>query len=295
MSHMSLATPLPTRLSARDGLKLHLSHWPVTPPPAEARGVVVLLHGLSEHGQRYKDTAARLNALGWAVVAPDLRGHGLTEGPRCGLRQDDDLLHDLATVVDAVRAAYPRLPLVLMGHSMGGALSARFAAAQALPRDDVPWARPLEGLVLSAPALQPTMSLVQKALLSTMGRLIQDVPVPIAFKPEWVNPDPAVIEEFNNDPLAHGKITPRMALFLAAQGPIVTRRAPAWTVPTLLLYTPDDRLVMREGCERFAQAVPPELMTLRTFPGLAHDVLRVPERERVLQTLQQWLQTTFPA
>lgn len=257
--------------------------------------MVVLLHGLSEHGRRYQDVAGKLNEWGWAAVAPDARGHGLNEGPRCGLRQDDDLLHDLATVIDGVRQAYPGVPLVLMGHSMGGALAARFAAAQALPREEASWTRPIDGLVLSAPALQPTMSLVQKALLSTMGRLIQDVPVPIAFKPEWVNPDPAVIEEFNNDPLAHGKITPRMALFLAAQGPIVWRRAAAWTVPTLLLYTPDDRLVMREGCERLAQAVPHELMTLRAFPGLAHDLLRIPERERVLLSLQQWLAATFPA
>jgi alpha-beta hydrolase superfamily lysophospholipase len=257
--------------------------------------VVVLMHGLSEHGRRYRDTAASLNGWGWAVVAPDLRGHGLNEGPRCALRQDDDLLHDLAAVLDAVRPAYAGLPLVLMGASMGGCVAARFAAARALPRDDVAWARPIDGLVLSAPALMPSMSLVQKALLSTMGRLIMDVPVPIAFKPEWVNPDPAVIEEFNNDPLAHGKITPRVALFMASQGPIVMRRAPAWTVPTLLLYTPDDKLVMREGCERFAQAVPHELMTLRAFPGLAHDLLRIPERARVLLELQQWLAATFPA
>ncbi len=281
----------PSSLHARDGLTLHLSHWPVTAP----KGVVVFLHGLTEHGQRYAETAQRLNEIGWAVVAPDLRGHGRSEGPRGAMVHDDDYLHDLAAILDVVSKTYPGLPLVLQGHSMGGALAARFAAAQALPREDIPWARPLDGLILSAPALQPTMSLVQKALLSTMGRLIQDVPVPVAFKPEWSSSDPAVIAEYNNDHLIHKKITPRVALFLAEQAHVVMRRAPSWTTPTLMLYTPQDRLIMPQGCERFMKALPAELATTQVFPGLLHDMLREPDRARVHQALQQWLATTFAA
>lgn len=282
---------LPSQVRARDGLALHLLHWPMASP----KGVVVLLHGLSEHGQRFKETAQRINEAGWAVVAPDLRGHGLSEGPRGAMSQDDDYLHDLASVLDTVAAAYPGVKLVLMGHSMGGALAARFAAAQALPREDVPWARALDVLVLSTPTLQATMSLIQRALLSTMGRLIQDVAVPVAFKPEWCNSDPAVIAEFNADPLAHKKITPRVALFLAGQGPTVMRRAPAWTVPTLMLYTPHDKLVVPQACVRFMQAMPPDLATMHAFPGLLHDMLREPGRDRVHTALQQWLTTTFTA
>lgn len=279
----------PSHISARDGLKLHLSYWSVTAP----KGVVVLLHGLSEHGQRYAETARRINEAGWITLAPDLRGNGLSEGPRGAIRQDDDFLHDLATVLDLIDRTCPGLPRVLMGHSMGGALAARFASAQALPREDVAWARSISGLVLSAPALQPTMSLVQKALLSTMGRLILDVAVPVAFKTEWINSDPAVVDEINNDPLAHKKITPRVALFLAGQGPTVQRRAPSWTVPTLMLYTPDDRLVMKDGCERFMKALPADLSTMQAFPGLKHDLLREPDRDKVHQALQQWLKQTF--
>lgn len=280
----------PSHLVARDGLKLHLSHWPVAAP----KGVVVLLHGLSEHGLRYAEAARHINEAGWIMLAPDIRGNGQSEGPRGAIRQDDDYLHDLAAVLDLVEQTCPGLPRVVLGHSMGGALAARFAAAQALPREDAPWARPLSGLILSAPALQPTMSLVQKALLSTMGRLILDVAVPVAFKTEWINSDPAVVEEINNDPLSHKKITPRVALFMAGQGPTVMRRAPSWTVPTLMLYTPDDRLVMKDGCERFMKALPTDLSTLRAFPGLKHDLLREPGRGQVYQALQQWLKQTFP-
>lgn len=283
--------PLPSQLTARDGVTLHLSHWPAAAP----RGVVVLLHGLTEHAQRYSDVARFLNDLDWAVVAPDLRGHGRSGGPRGGLNQDDDLLFDLAQVLDAADACYPAQPRVLLGNSMGGALAARFAAAQALPREAVPWARAVDGLILSSPALQPTMSLIQRALLSTMGRLIQDLPVPVAFKPEWVSSNPAVIEAFNTDPLIHRQITPRVALFMAGQGPLVQRRAPAWTTPTLMLYTPDDRLVMPQGCTRFMAELPDGLGRTCAFPGLLHDLFHEPDAARVLQALQQWLLDTFAA
>lgn len=282
---------LPSSIHARDGLTLHLSHWPLTAP----KGMVVLLHGLCEYGQRFAETAQRLNEAGWSVVAPDLRGHGRSEGPRGAMTRDDDYLHDVATLMDLVKKAHPQLPVVLFGHSMGGALAARFASAHALPFEDAAWARPIDGLILSAPALQPTMSLVQKALLSTMGRLIQDVAVPVAFKPEWSCSDPAVIAAVNADPLVHKKITPRVALFMAEQGMVVMRRAPSWTVPTLMLYTPDDRLVMPQGCERFAKALPIDLATTHDFPGSLHDLLNEPDKARVHQVLQQWLSTTFAA
>lgn len=282
---------LPSSIPARDGLTLHLSHWPVTAP----KGVVVFLHGLTEHGQRYRELGQRLNAQGWSVVAPDMRGHGLSDGPRGAIARDDDLLHDLAAVIDAVKSLHPHNPMVLFGHSTGGALATRFASAQALPREEVAWARALDGLILSVPALQPTMSLVQKALLSTMGRLIQDVAVPVAFKPEWSSSDPAVIAEFNNDPLTHTKITPRVALFLAGLAPVVMRRAPSWTVHTLMLYTPDDKLVVPQGCERFMAAMPSDLVTTQAFPGLLHDMLREPDRARVHLAVEHWLAAHFPA
>lgn len=287
MSHKNF----PSSVQARDGLTLHLSHWPVNDP----LGVVVLLHGITEHGQRYTETAQHVNEVGWAMVAPDLRGHGQSGGPRGAMVQDDDYLQDLATVLDLVSKAYPGLPVVLQGHSMGGAVAVRFAAAQALPREDVPWARHLDGLILTSPALHPTMSLVQKALLSTMGRLIQDVPMPVPFKPEWCSSNLAAIADYNSDPLVHKTMTPRVALFMAGQAPIVMRRAPSWTTPTLMLYTPQDRLAVPQACERFMKALPAELATTHAFPGLQHDILREPDRARVHLALQQWLARTFTA
>lgn len=274
-------------LSARDGLKLHIVHRPVK----DERGVVVMLHGLSEHARRHTQAADSLNRAGWSVVSPDMRGHGLSEGTRGGgMKQDDDLLHDLAAVMDLSATLHPGRPRVLFGHSSGGAVAARFAAELALPpSEQAAWARTIDGLVLSSPALEPTIGLLQKALLTTMGRLMQDVPMPVVFKPEWVSSDPEVIREFDEDTLVHKKVTSRLATFIVQQGRVTMARAAQWPCPTLLLYTPADRLISPRACEAFAARVPKKLITTKTFPALAHDLLREPGREQVYQTIHRWL------
>jgi len=107
-------------LTTADGLTLRLRDWPLD----GARGSVVIVHGLGEHIGRHAHVAAHLNDWGWRVVGYDQRGHGASEGARGALARDDDLLRDLALVIDAVRAEHTG-PLILLGHSMGGLVAAR--------------------------------------------------------------------------------------------------------------------------------------------------------------------------
>jgi alpha-beta hydrolase superfamily lysophospholipase len=277
-------------LQGHDGLKLRIRHHHVSP----ARGVVVFLHGLSEHADRHHPFIQHLEQAGWAVLAPDLRGHGHSGGVRGGISQEDDPLLDLAAVLDRAQQLYPAHVRVLIGHSLGGCIAARFVAAMAKPPESVPWARPVDALVLSAPALEPTMGMLQKALLTTMGRLMQDVPLPIVFKPEWGSSDPEVIQEFLTDPLAHRKVTPRLASFIVQQGRMAMSRASQWACPTFLAYTPADKLISPRACEAFAAQAPKGMVTIQSFPAQAHDMLRDQSKVAVFQAICQWLDTVFP-
>ena len=102
-------------IRTRDGLELQRRDW----PSGDARGTIVIVHGLGEHIGRYAHVAARLNASRWSVVGYDQRGHGASPGERGRLAAEDDLLFDLAAVLDAVRAE-TQGPVVLLGHSLGG-------------------------------------------------------------------------------------------------------------------------------------------------------------------------------
>jgi len=272
---------LPERLNTRDGLQLQLQHWPA----AAARSVLVV-HGLGEHIGRYAHVAAQLNAWGWQVVGYDQRGHGRSEGPRGGLMADDDLLHDLAAVIDALRAAMPG-PLVLLGHSMGGLVAARFIAGGA----DMSWPRPVDALVLSSPALDPGMSIPQKLLLASLGRLTPNLAVGNGLKPEWISHDAQVVRNYVADPLVHDRITPRLARFIVDGGEAVAERADAWTVPTLLLYAGSDRCVSPAGSAGFAAAAPQAVVAAHEFRTAYHEIFNEPEQADVFGVLHDWLDT----
>ena len=270
-----------------DGLALQGRVWPCR----DARGTIVIVHGLGEHIGRYAHVAASLNTHGWSVVGYDQRGHGASEGGRARLGAVDDLLRDLAVVLDAVRGAADFVsPLVLLGHSMGGAVAARFVAGGVeLPKPA--WSRAVDALVLSSPALDLGMTVVQKAMLATLGPLTPDLAIGTGVKPTGISRDPAVVAAYMADSLVHDRITPRLTRFMVDAGLAVRSLAPRWAVSTLLLYAGTDRYVRPAGSAAFAAAAPQGVVTAREFAPLFHEIFNEPEQAEVLSVLAEWLDT----
>jgi len=272
-------------IRARDGLALARRDW----PSADARGTIVIVHGLGEHIGRYAHVAARLNAGRWSVVGYDQRGHGASPGERGRIAAGDDLLVDLAAVVDDVRAEASG-PLVLLGHSLGGLVVARFVAG-ALESPRPPWQRDVDALVLSSPALDIGMTGAKRALLATLETLTPNLGIGNGLDATGISRDPAVVAAYRADPLVHDRIAPRLVRFLADAGPTVLALAPRWRVPTLLLYAGSDRLVVPAGSAAFAAAAPAAVVTARPFASLFHEIFNEPEQDEVLGVLTAWLDT----
>ncbi len=269
-------------LKTIDGLSLHLQRWPA---PGPAKGTVQIVHGLGEHLGRYEWLARRLNDAGWHVAGHDHRGHGRSEGRRGVVADSHALLADLGLVVDALRGEGRHL---LLGHSLGGLVAARYVA-EGLATTPLPWWRAVDGLVLSSPALDIGMTGAQQALLAVMGTVAPRLAVNNGLKPAWISRDPAVVKAYVDDPLVHDRIAARLVRFMLDGGELVRRRAPQWALPTLLLWAGADRCVRPEGSAAFAAAAPPAVLTAQAFPALFHEIFNEPEREQVFSHLHGWL------
>ena len=273
---------MPT-LTTADGLKLNVREWPCD----DARGTVLIVHGLGEHIGRYEHVAAQLLRCGRNVVGYDQRGHGESAGARGRLNNSDDLLRDLAVVIDAVRTRLPG-PLVLLGHSMGGLIAARMVAG-GLESPPPAWFRKVDALVLSSPALDAGMSGAQKLLLKVLGPIAPNLAVGNGLKPEWVSRDPVVVKAYVDDPLVHDRVTPKLVKFIVDGGEFVRAHAAQWRVPTLLLYAGSDRCVAPAGSAAFAAAAPTSAVATHTFPPLFHEIFNEPEQAQVFAVLAAWL------
>lgn len=269
-----------TAFTASDGENLAVYDWP---RPDAARATVLLVHGLGEHAGRYDALAQRLGAWGCAVRGYDHYGHGESGGPRGGLPWDTRLLDDLADIVDATRAHMPPgQPLVLLGHSMGGLVAARFVALGL---------RPVDALVLSSPALDAGLGPVQKLLLATLPRIAPNLRVGNGLDARYLSHDDAVVRAYLADPLCHDRISARLARFIAEAGPATVARAAHWQVPTLLLWAGADRLVNPAGSRAFAAAAPKGRVQAHCFEPLYHELFNEsPElAEPVFERLRHWL------
>jgi len=269
---------------ALDGDNLAVQDWPLAPGQV-LRGVVLLVHGLGEHVGRYERLACQLNDWGFAVRGYDQYGHGESGGARGSLPTDSRLLDDLADIVDSTRARMsPQTPLILLGHSMGGLVAARFVALGL---------RPVQALVLSSPALDPGLNAVQKLLLAVLPGIAPNLRIGNGLNPAFISHDPAVVAAYRADKLVHDRISVRLARFIADGGPATVAQATRWSVPTLLLYAGADRLVNPAGSRAFAAAAPQTMVSTHCFETLYHEIFNEPDAAPVFAALKQWLDARF--
>lgn len=250
--------------------------------PEAPKGLIVLAHGLGEHSGRYDHVGRHLAAAGYAVWALDHRGHGRSEGPRVFVDRFVDYEADLETFRLLAVASHPRLPSVLLGHSMGGAIAVGHA---------IDYPNRFDALVLTGPALQPGRS-VSGALVAAGKVLSRVVPRAgvIGLDSRTVSRDPAVVSAYQSDPLVnHGKVTARLGAELLARAERFEAEAAAITQPVLIIHGTADRLVPIESSRAMVGRFGSDDVTLVEEEGLFHEVLNEPEQQRVLDTITAWI------
>jgi alpha-beta hydrolase superfamily lysophospholipase len=229
--------------------RVQVRRWPADDP---AR-LVVLVHGYGEHIGRYEHVARALVARGSAVVGPDHVGHGRSGGERALVEDFEPIVDDVRAVVQDARGD---LPVVMVGHSMGGLIAARYAQRHG---------EDLAGLVLSGPAvgLGPVME----------GWLAAPEPPSDPIDGALLSRDPAVGEAYAADPLVwHGGWKrPTLEAFVAADR--ATANGPGFgDLPLLYVHGADDQLVPVDLARPVVERLAGPDSELHVLEGARHEV-----------------------
>jgi lysophospholipase len=275
---MSAVGAVETTFPGVGGVEIFRRSWP---PTRAARAVIVIAHGAGEHSGRYEHVAQRLAGEGYAVHALDHRGHGHSGGARALVDRMANVVEDLDKLVVLAAAEHPGLPVFLLGHSMGGAISLRYAIAH---QDR------LAGLILSGPlaALDAAPAPVRMAA-RVLSAVVPRAPA-IAVDSSLVSRDPEVVSAYNADPLVHhGKLPVRTVAELAAAVDSFPDGVGAIRVPALILFGTADGLCPPRGAEMIAERIGSSDVTVKRYDGLYHEILNEPEREQVLDDILSWL------
>lgn len=289
------------RFTDADGVDVFYRSWPTGQP---LQGVLVVVHGASEHSGRYARFADALNQMGYSVFAPDHRGHGGTAestgrgltGPR-GL---SGILDDLEHVVELAHKVANDRPVILFGHSMGSIFALRYA--QARPST-------ISALILSGPiGVMPGVAEMIPHLEGAVAAGMADTPAPdalaslnAAFEPsrtpfDWLSRDEAEVDAYLADPLCGAGVPLSLGYLLAmSQGlrdSVADADALPDTLPVLIMAGERDPVsAFTDQSRQLAEALRTAgvAVTEQYYPDARHELLNETNREDVYADIAKWL------
>jgi acylglycerol lipase len=249
-------------------------------PPGPVRGVVVIVHGFMAHSGMYQWTAERLVALGLAVYAFDLRGHGRSEGDRYWVDDFADYVGDLERFVGLARSREVGAPTYVLGHSAGGVVASLYA---------VDHQAELAGLISESFAFDLPAPDFALAVMKGLDHIAPHLHV-LSLKPEDFSRDPGFVEAMRKDPLVNHMPGPTHTLAALARADAKLRKSfPALSLPVLILHGLADKAAKPHGSQIFFDTVGSKDKTLKLYEGAFHDLLNDVDKERVMGDVTEWL------
>lgn len=261
-----------------DGLKLYYEHW----VPENPQGLLVLVHGLTDHAGRYGPLVRYFYQKNIAVALFDQRGHGHSEGVRGHCEHFYDYLQDLSTFIQMSRDVVPNVPIYLLGHSFGGQIVVNFI---------VRFTKGIRGVILSSPSLSLNLEIPKwKMYLAEVGeKWIPKLKIGHEIDPKWLSHDEEVVKRYTEDPLIFNKITLRLGREIMRNLEILQPMASRIYIPSLFMHGADDKICSPEATRKFFMRVPIAQKQLKIYPDMAHEIFNEVDNERVFNDMSTWM------
>lgn len=242
-----------------------------------AWAAMLIVHGIAEHSGRYERAGDGFAAVGIDVAAIDLRGNGGSGGTRAYVGRWSDYLDDVEWQLAAVRSSHADVPVVLLGHSLGGLIALDYVTS-GRPAPDL--------LVLSSPALASTIPGWKKMLARALSGIAPTMRIRNDLTGDQLSADPTVGERYFTDPLVVRTTTTRLAAEALGSQERVAGRVEKLAIPTLVFHGSADTIVPVGSSEPLA-AIPGVRRTV--YPDLRHETLNEPSGPAVVADVIGWL------
>jgi alpha-beta hydrolase superfamily lysophospholipase len=280
--------------TSEDGTEIAYYRWRAE---GKASGIVQIAHGMGEHAFRYEHVAEAVNQAGYHVFANDHRGHGRSAPNRESLGDFgtggwNGLVADMVTLTRLARTREGRLPLVLLGHSMGS-----FAAQQYVLDNSAA----IAGLVLSGSAAIDKLPIdpSREADLTAFNAAFE----PARTQQDWLSRDPAAVDAYEADSLCGFGVNKRAMESMAASAARLADTAALAQIRKdlpIYIFAGDKDPVnhnlgwLKPVAERY-RAAGITNVSEKYYPDGRHEMLNETNRDEVLRDLVTWLKKTIGA
>lgn len=264
------------------GVQLAAAGW----SPESPKAVALLCHGHVEHLGRYGHVIAALTRAGYAVYGLDHRGHGRSSGTRALITDFDRIATDFHVLATLAAERHPGLPVVLIGHSMGGLIALRYTL---LYQDE------LAALVTSGPAIiiDDDASELKIVAGKALAAIAPSAPmVRSGGAGCGLSTEPWVCEQFGIDHRTwHGPTRVGTAAAMLRAGEDTRARFGEIRLPLLAMHGADDTTTFPRGTELLYAGAASEDKSMMLWAGMRHEIFNSPGRDEVIASTIRWLET----
>jgi len=267
-----------SHINSFDNTNLFVQSWR---PQSEAKAVIVLVHGIGEHSSRYYDWASRFTNIGYAVIAFDQRGHGLSSGKRGVISSYDGFMKDIDLILVEAASIFSDIPAFLYGHSMGGG-----EVLNHLLRKNSNYI----GVISTSPWIitQAAPPKFVIPLVRVLSKFLPKVCIETKFDTTMLSHDKEVARRYNEDDLVHHKVSFRLFESAYDAGYQVLNSKQKIKKPLLLLHGDEDEITNYKASQYFA-AKNEENCTFKLWTEGYHELHNENFKEEVFDFICDWM------
>ncbi len=259
--------------------------------PEKPKAVFVAIHGGMAHGGDFVTPALYFKERGYATVSFDMHGHDKQK--KVFVPRFETFLDDLKLFIDWVKTHYPELPLILLGHSMGGLILTHYG----LRRIQQPDPR-ISGFVFSSPYFENAIPVhpILKKLSGLLSMVLPKISIPIKDFTDELTHDTAITERHKKDEADHiraSEVTARFGSELLKAQAFAQKRIAEWQHPLLVFIAGQDRLADSRVTTKMLQKIDPELVTAHTYPNNYHENFNETNREEIFGVIEEWIKNNL--
>jgi alpha-beta hydrolase superfamily lysophospholipase len=249
-------------------------------PGDKAKAVIILVHGLGDHIQRYSHLIEMFLSEEIGFLGVDLPGHGQSDGKRGNIRDYSLTREMLDIMITEYKKTFPGIPVFIYGHSLGGGIVLEYI----LKKNPE-----ITGAIVTSPWLRLSFEpdriklIAARILKSLFPSLLQ----PSGLIVSHMSHDKEAVDKYNSDPLIHNKISAGLFYNAVSAGAYSLANAENLKVPLLLIHGSDDLITSPQASRDFASGT--KMAELKIWDGGYHELHNEPFKEEVFSYIVKWI------
>ncbi len=268
-------------LSAEDRAKLYSQLWL---PEGHQKAGIILIHGIGDYCERYKNIAKYFIENNFVVYVFDLRGHGKSEGRRGHIKKYGLLLSDIDIIVKEFVKKNPDIPIFLYGQGVGGSLALNYC---------INYNKYITGAIVSSPWMKliKNSNHLKLKLIYFLSWLFPLRYVNLNINSDYLTHSKGIVKQYQTDPLILKKVT--ASFFTETHKGCLNALSNRYkiNVPVLLMHGRKDKISSYKSSKAFASNT--NKFTVKIWNGMYHELHNEPQNKEIFDFAKEWILTNI--